>query len=78
MAHERAREEHDRIVVWHEDQYNAFWFLANVWPAGGVDRELDALWLGPFLEVVKDVLDLFKRGEVLDAKSQMRTAHGLG
>lgn len=67
MTHERAHKKHYRVVEWDEDQYDAFRFLANMWPSSDVDRELDALRFGPFLEVVKDVLDLLKGNVVLEA-----------
>jgi hypothetical protein len=70
MTHEGAHEQHDRVIEGHEDQYDAFWFLTNVWPGTKVDGELDALWFRPFLEVVKDVFDLFKGDVVLKTKSR--------
>lgn len=70
MTHERAHEKHYGVIEWHEDQYKTFWFLANVWPGTKVDGELDALWFGPFFEVVKDVFDLLEGDIVFEAKSR--------
>ena len=68
MAHERAREKHYRVIEWHEDKYNSFWFLANVGSGAKIDGESSALWLGPFLKIVKGVLDLLEGDVVLEAK----------
>ena len=69
-THERTHQKRDWVVEWYEYQYDAFWFLANLRSSTKVDRELDVLWLGPFLEIVEDVLGLLKRAVVFQAKLQ--------
>lgn len=68
-THERAHKKHDWVVEWHKDQYDAFWFLADLWPSTKINGEFCALWFCPFLEVVEDVFDLLKRDVVFETKS---------
>jgi len=67
MTYEWAYEKQYRKVEGHENQHDALWLLANVWPGAKVDRKLDAFWLGPFLEVVEDVFDLLEGAKEFDA-----------
>ena len=68
-THKRTHQKHDGVVEWHENQHNSLWFLANLRLSSEVDGELGPLRFGPFLEIVKDVLDLFKGDVELEAKS---------
>jgi len=68
ITHERTRQKEDGVIERHEYECNAFWFFANLWLSSKVDREPCALRFGPFLEVVKDVLDLPEGNIVVEAK----------
>jgi hypothetical protein len=70
ITHERAHQKRDGVIERHEDEYDPLWFLANLRLSTKVDGEPCALWFGPFLKFVKDVLDLLKGDVEFETKPQ--------
>jgi len=70
ITHEWAYQKEYRVIKRHKYKRNAFWFLANLRPCSDVDGESCALRFGPFLKVVKGVLDLLEGDVVFEAKSR--------